>query len=112
MYIYNATLDRLIGPVTMSVVLDLGFRTKAVIYVRLDGLTMPEDRKAAQAVTQEWFDAHQDFKVHTVQDKRQSFSRWFAEIFVDAGPSLNQVLLDSGLAKPYESGVAPDDEGS
>jgi endonuclease YncB( thermonuclease family) len=111
MYTYRATLDRLIGPVSMSVVIDLGFRTRATIVVRLDGVDLPENRQAAQQVTADWFAEHPDFIIHTIQDKRQTFGRWFAEITDLDGNSLNQSLLDLGHVQPYQSGALPPAEG-
>ena len=110
MYVYRAKLDRLIGPVSMSVAIDLGFRLELVVPVRLDGVTLPEKRREAQALTKEWLALRPEgFVLQSVQGHRQTFDRWFGVIMDDDGASLNQALLDSGLVKPYKSGEAEDE---
>ena len=109
MFTYHATLDRLIGPVSMAVKLDLGFRLDLVVPVRLDGVALPEDRRATQRRTQEWFDKHETFVVQTIQGRRQTFDRWFAKVMDEGGECLNEVLLESGMVGPFQSGTAAED---
>ena len=107
MYMYRASLDRIIGPVTVAVRVDLGFRLDLVVPIRLDGLALPEDRRATQAITQQWLDEHPRFVCQTIQGRRQTFDRWFGILMDEDGSTLNDALLASGMVERIKSGEAP-----
>jgi micrococcal nuclease len=113
MYQYQAKITDVYDGDTVTADIDLGFGI--VLHsqkLRLLGINAPElkgDSKPQGMTSRDWLigkilgrDAlictHKD--KHTEIDKHDSFGRWLAEIFID-GASLNQQLVELGLAVPY-----------
>jgi len=109
MYEYAATIIRVVDGDTFHAQLDLGCDVHVNLTIRFARINAPEmstpGGPVAKAYVEQWV-AAQGGKVvlRTAKDKRENYGRYLAEVFASplgAGPSLNQILLDNGLAEPY-----------
>ena len=120
MWTYKANVQRVIDGDTLQVSVDLGFYHSLVMRVRLLGIDTPETygvkkdseeyAKGMEAKNrvQELLDLVGG-NVLIKTEKAGKFGRWLADVLpADAdgaelwdGPSINQILLDEGLAKEY-----------
>lgn len=111
MFEYRAQLIRVHDGDTLWFDIDLGFYMHyAVADVRLAGLNAPElatdQGKAALAFVNQWFAQHgTKVTVRTVKvadhDKQEKYGRWLAHVIAEDGASLNEDLVSSGNAVPY-----------
>lgn len=116
MYEYRARLSRVIDGDTVDLQVDLGFHMKADLRFRVLGINTPELRggtvdsrmvaQAAKARVRELLTCDGlDWPLQIKTTKSDSFGRWLAEIWFphpDGLASLAAVLLEEGLAVPYE----------
>lgn len=114
MYVYRATLLRVVDGDTVDVAIDLGFNVAIKQRVRLEGVNTPElnssdpnDRSRAvqaralveESLGENWLELH-TFKPYPT-DK---YGRYLARIFFKSGDdlrSLGDLLLERGLAQIY-----------
>lgn len=111
MYHYRAKLDRVVDGDTVDLVVDLGFNIHHKVRVRLYGIDTPEIRTrdpiekmaglAARDFVSDWFAGHNYVYVKTY--KEDKYGRILGELFVseDESFSLNEMLIDAGLASKY-----------
>lgn len=103
-YIYAAQLVRVTDGDTMVLDIDLGFRLRATMPIRLLGVNTPEmstpEGHAARDWAIEWFAQHPDLHVATAKDP-EKYGRWLGVVQPRSGPSLNEALLTAGMAVPY-----------
>ncbi len=117
MFEYAATVVRIVDGDTLYLDVDLGFFTRMTIDVRLKGLNTPEirgeSREAglkAKAYVEQALPPGTLVLVKTY--KAEKYGRYLAEVrylpgartrdeIAAGGRSLNQELLDQGLAAPY-----------
>jgi micrococcal nuclease len=113
-YIYKAELKRVIDGDTVDLVVDAGFYISVHQRFRLKGIDTPE----IFGVRKETEEYKKGIKAKEYVEKRfkenngeciirshrtGKYGRWIAEIwFLDSDKSLNQELLDEGLADEYE----------
>lgn len=98
---------------TVHAYLDLGFKTFAKEVFRLAGINAPELHaptktagELAKTYVEDWVNYHGPdatwpfIIVSTAQDK---YGRWLGDIYAasDTSITLNQILLNEGLAVPY-----------
>lgn len=103
-YVYAAKLVKVTDGDTVVLEVDLGFRLKATMPIRLLGINAPEirdlaGRLARQWVT-DWFTANPSFTVATAKDP-EKYGRWLGVIHPYSGASLNEALVAAGQAVPY-----------
>jgi micrococcal nuclease len=111
MYEYSAKCIRVVDGDTVDLDIDLGLDIHHQVRVRLYGINTPE---LHSSVPEEQAKARQarlflmtllgseDLIIKTEKDKTEKYGRYLAEIFTDGDPvSMNQKLLDAGLAVPY-----------
>ena len=103
-YRYRGRARRVIGPLSLDVDIDLGFRINIALPVRLDALAqpLPEHRDQVVDLVQAWLAAHHNqFTVETIKDTQEKFGRYLAIITAgDDGTELNQYLLSTDLVRP------------
>ena len=111
MYEYKAKLIRVIDGDTVDFDIDLGFDSHLYARVRLLGINTPETYGVKKA-TEEYvtgmqaknfvvdFLSGKEILIKTEKDKTGKYGRYLATVYVD-GVSLNQKLLDEGLAEEY-----------
>lgn len=110
MYQYKATVLRVLDADTLHVRLDMGCDVGLNMTLRLAGIDAPEQRtpegKAATAFVRDWLRTESDhIVINTIKDRREKFGRYLAVIYRGAEPeSLNDALLRTGHAVPYEGG--------
>lgn len=115
MFEYAAKVTRVVDGDTLDLDIDLGFSVTFNIRVRLLGVDTPEtfgvkrdsEEYAAGVEARKFVE---DFvamnggrvTVQTVKDKKGKFGRYLATIHAgDVAASLNDLLLEKGLAKRY-----------
>ena len=111
MYEYLAFCTDVYDGDTITVDIDLGFGiTMKKQKIRLLGINTPELRGEtleAARVSRDWLKNKILLKVITIKtekDKKGKYGRYLAEIyFNNETESINQQLLNEGLAKPYGS---------
>jgi endonuclease YncB( thermonuclease family) len=119
MYQYRATLQRVIDGDTIDVTIDLGFYLTSQMKVRLRGVNTPEIRGPerpeglkAKAFVEEKLPPGKQIVLNTY--KVGKYGRYIADVFfhessddwreiLDSGITLNQLLLEQGLAEPMAS---------
>jgi micrococcal nuclease len=108
MYTYRAKIVDVYDGDSVTALVDLGFRISFEIKVRLSGINTPEIRgeerlegliakkRVADLILQK------DVVLKTQRDRTEKYGRWLGEIFLPGEDiSINQLLLNEGLAKPY-----------
>lgn len=105
-YHYDATITRWVDGDTLDAAVDVGFRLTANLRFRLHGIDTPERGQPgwAEATT---YVTHTTppgtlVQLDTYKDP-DHFGRWLAVVWDNTGTSINQQLLDAGLAKEYRS---------
>lgn len=108
LYVYRARVLRVVDGDTLDLDVDLGMETFRKTRVRLLGINAPEtstpEGKQTKAYVESWCLTHTDVLIHTTKDRREKYGRYLATVTpVNAlvSTSLNQLLLDAGLAVPY-----------
>ena len=111
-YLYNAEVKKIIDGDTFDILIDLGFDTLRKGRVRLYGVNTPESRTtnleekkmglAAKEFTDQWITAAgHKIKIETILDKNEKYGRILARVWNEAGESLNEAIVKSGLAREY-----------
>ena len=109
-YIYKAEVVRIIDGDSVVVDLDLGFGIwLRKQHIRLYGLDAPEirgeerpDGLVAKSFVETFLPIGTEVIIKTYKDKKGKYGRWLGEIF-HGDVSLNETLLENGLAEPYPS---------
>lgn len=112
MFLYKATLNRVVSPVTLLVNVDLGFGVSKKVPIRLNGISMPstpEKRAKAVELISDWVAKHPVFVLHTLKVKAP-FDRYLGVVFNRWGGSLNKKLLRAGVAQPIPDEEVPKEE--
>lgn len=106
-YQYRATVVRWIDGDTVELVVDLGFHLTYRDHFRLEGVDTPERGKPgyadAKAFTTAW--ATPGTEVLATTSKGDKYGRWLTLLKTDVGPSINSLLLEHNLARPYNGGA-------
>jgi len=103
-YVYPFVLHAVVDGDTLKGAVDLGFSTSHVDKFRFAHVNAPEtstpEGRAVKTWMTEWAAAQKSFIVWSKsQDK---YGRWLAVFWGDdRSVSVNQILLDKGLAVPY-----------
>ncbi|MDI6791554.1 MAG: thermonuclease family protein [bacterium] len=110
-YLYCAKLKKIIDGDTVDLIVDLGFRTSTHQRFRLKGINTPsifgvskdsseykQGKKAREYVVQRFEKNGGECLVKS--HRTEKYGRWLGEIwFKDSEKSLNEELLDQGLAE-------------
>jgi micrococcal nuclease len=104
-YVYRASLVKIVDADTLDLRVDLGFRVAFGDRFQLAGINAPEHNtvagKAAIQFVTEWFKTpNVFFEVRTYKDERE---KWLATV-VDGPRVLNNDLVTAGHAVPYSGG--------
>jgi len=107
-WVFKAVCTRVVDGDTVDLLVDLGFHARVTVRVRLDGIDTPEmhdsdpDQRALAVNARSWLERRlsgAQLRVETA--KADGFGRWLARVHVD-GVSINEQMLQLGLAKPYK----------
>jgi micrococcal nuclease len=110
MFIYQATVGKVVDGDTLDLQVDLGFGVFTRQRVRLLGNNAAEHGTElgdkATAFVKDWVAEHGPvLTVRTQKDKREKFGRYLATILSGA-EELSQALINAGLAVAYD-GTGP-----
>lgn len=105
-YTYRATLVRLVDADSAIFAVDVGFRFRAEVPVRLLGLNAPERYtaagKVATAWVSAWFERHPEIILSTEKDP-EKYGRWLGTVVgADDGEVLNAELIGAGHALAWD----------
>lgn len=102
---YNAVVTNIHDGDTITVVVDCGFRISYTTPLRFFGINAPElntaDGKIARDYLGTLIKVGDTVIIETFKDPQDKYGRWLANIYTAAGVCLNQAMLDSHHAKPY-----------
>ncbi len=107
LYVYRAKVIRVVDGDTLDLEVDLGMETFRKTRVRLIGINTPEmntqEGKNAKAYVETWCLSNPEVLIHTTKDRKEKYGRYLATVVSPGlvGQSLNQLLLDVGLATHY-----------
>ena len=113
-YHYRCRLLDVIYGDSVELEVELGFHARLTVRVRLEGIDTPElkgktheERRmalSAKALVAQWCEARADrIILLTVRDGRDKFGRLLATLIdQDSGQTVQQALIDTGLARPYD----------
>lgn len=108
MYEYKAKVLDVHDGDTITAEVDLGFRVTVVIKIRFYGINTPEivgpTKDAGLKSKQRVVDLllGKEILIKTHKDKQEKYGRWLADIYLpNLLPSINQLLINEGLAVPY-----------
>lgn len=105
-YQYNAHVVKVYDGDTVTVDVDLGFKIKHRVILRLYGIDTPEIRgeeRPEGLVSRDYVAdkiLNKDIIIETFKKAGDKYGRWLATIYVD-GVNLNQELVEQGLAEKY-----------
>jgi len=109
MYTYNAKIIDVYDGDTVTAEIDLGFKISFKIKIRLEGINTPEikgETKHDGLIAKERvveLVLGKEVIIKTYKHGTEKYGRYLADIFhKDEARSINQILLDEGLAKPYK----------
>lgn len=110
MFIYQASVAKVVDGDTLDLQIDLGFGVFTRQRVRLLGINAAEHGTElgdkATAFARDWVQEHGPvFTVRTQKDKKEKYGRYLATVLSDAA-DLGQALIDAGLAVSYD-GTGP-----
>ena len=105
-YTYRCEVDRVVDGDTISLFVSLGFYVTVQLRVRLLGVNTPERGQPGFADATEfakgWLSGVEDGDLLVQTEKTGKYGRWLATIFDGGGGmTLNQALLNAGLAEEY-----------
>ncbi len=109
MYQYKAKIINVVDGDTVDAEVDLGFTVWVKVRFRLYGIDTPEvnsknplERQKAQEAKQ-FVEERLLNQTRIIQTyKTDKYGRWLAEIFIDGDLSINEALLNEGLASDYK----------
>lgn len=105
-YCYRAEYVRAVDGDTVDLNVDLGFRVRKLIRVRILGLDTPELREPngpeARLYAGALLSHGEDFplRVVTYKDKTDKYGRWLADITLADGDDFATVMREAGWVKP------------
>lgn len=107
MYEYKCAVTKVVDGDTLWLQVDLGIDISVRLSVRLYGLNTPEmstpEGPVAKQFVLDWLEASSNSLVlRTIKDRKEKYGRYLGIILdVGTGKSLNDALLEAGLAVPY-----------
>lgn len=106
-YTYSATIERWVDGDTVWVNVDLGFRMSARMDIRLYGVDTPEKGKAGYHDAIAFVNrcapvgSYVNLRTYKNPDK---YGRWLAELITPDSRTVNDGLVEAGLAVAYFGG--------
>lgn len=102
MYVYRATVERVIDGDTYTLRVDLGFRCAVSFEGRLHGVNCPEKNtdagKKVKAYVETLLTPDVQLIVKSFKDER-TFARWVVDVWLPNGENLAEKLLNLGYAE-------------
>lgn len=99
----HVEVTRVVDGDTIDCTIDVGFHMRIQQRFRLIGINTPErgqeGYQEAKSAAEGWFLEHKTFRLSVT--KAEKYGRYLVEVLCEDNRSLNAVLLEAGLAKPY-----------
>lgn len=109
MYEYAATVERVIDGDTVDVTIDLGFRVYLGQRIRLAGIDAPEvstdEGKDARDFLRRTLPPGQHVVLTTERPRDDKYGRFLATVMKDGTLNINNYMLNTGHARPYDGGA-------
>jgi len=107
LYFYKAKITKIIDGDTLEAVVDLGFHIQANLRFRLAGINTPElkikDQYEDAIKAKKYLEDNILGGEYIIASyKSDKYGRWLATIHLDDGSTINNRLLEEGLAKVYK----------
>ena len=109
-YRYKAKITKVVDGDTVDAIVNLGFTVSVNVRFRLYGIDTPELRSKDLELKEKANEAKQfvidrilDKDVVLISHKADKYGRWLAEIVYEES-TINQMLIDEGLAVDYFGG--------
>jgi micrococcal nuclease len=105
MYEYNALIDYVVDGDTLDAIVDIGFKISTKQRLRLCRVDTPERNDQGYFAASEFVKAvclGKKVKIRTT--KASKFGYYLAEIILEDGTNLSDLLISSGLGVSYEGG--------
>lgn len=108
-YVYNAKIVNVVDGDTVDMIVDLGFNVFKKDRFRLSRIDTPElnskieDERVLAKEAKAFMLNYLNKDVVIESFKKDKYGRYLAEIYTEACTSINQLLVDNGLAKIYGS---------
>ena len=111
---YNCKLVKVVDGDTVKLIIDLGFKIKVAVSLRLVGIDTPEKRSSSGLEQKAAYKAelylekmikNKDLIVST--KKNDMYGRYVGTLYVKDGNevvNINNIMLNKGLAKEYKGG--------
>lgn len=103
MYLYKATILRVVDGDTVDALVDLGFHITIEMKLRLYGINAPEMKTEAGHPARDYLKSLLDGKIitlKTIKDKREKYGRYLAILIAD-NAIVNDMMVNAGHAVPY-----------
>lgn len=115
MYEYTTKIEKVIDGDTVDVFIDLGFKIWHKDRLRLNGIDTPEKNTPLGAELKKFLIENLEGKLVRLRvTKPDKYGRYLATIYLNSDISINDQLIQAGLAKPYfgasKDGVWSDEE--
>ena len=110
MYVYEATVKKVVDGDTLDLHVDLGLRVFKSVRIRLKGVDAPEMRNEGGPEAKEYLlsilPIGKRCIVYTYKDSTDKYGRWLGEIKVpEHDISVNALMLTQGHARHYDGGA-------
>jgi micrococcal nuclease len=106
-YCYGATIVKVYDGDTVTAVVDLGFKIKMTIRVRLAGINAPEVRGASREEglkTRDYLRGlilNKKVMIKTQKDKKGKYGRYIGVLYIN-DKNINELLVENQLAEKKE----------
>jgi micrococcal nuclease len=105
MYQYKGIVENVVDGDTMDVIVDLGFKVSTKQRLRLAGIDTPERTQPGYAAAGDFVREKCLNKMVTINtEKASKFGYYLAEVTLESGEVLNDMLVQNKLAVPYFGG--------
>ena len=108
MFEYTATVIDVYDGDTMTVDIDLGFKIHHEVKLRLNGINTPEIRTKDKREKELGLTVKQyvkglilNKKVRILTEKPGKYGRYLADMYLEDGTYLNDLLIEKGYAREY-----------
>jgi micrococcal nuclease len=105
MYQYNAVIDNVVDGDTIDALIDLGFKICTKHRLRLARVDTPEKGQPGYAMAKDFVREVCGGKtVKVTTEKVSKFGYYLAEVTLEDGRNLSDMLIGTKLAVPYDGG--------
>lgn len=112
LWYFRAFINQVVNGDTVVATVDKGFNTFALLTLRLSGVDADpgifQDGRIVDKAKRRLADLVEGYEVLLLAHRTRKRDRWAVEIFLpsDRNCTVNKVLLDEGLVKPFVAGRA------